>query len=197
MDASISDSALSHTRRSDAAEKREGNCVVALRSLLNVFTCWQVSSPRLQGCKSQAWQIGPGRSGPQILVDWAGPVRPEFQPGRAVPTQKFCGPGRFSPIFREYLLRKMLNLKWVNNKFLIFFKTSFKNTDRYEIGNDRLGPRFQLGRAVTAQDFCGPGRYGPRIKLYNPARLYRLNSILLKRWGAPRASFGHHLLHAF
>ena len=23
------------------------------------------------------------------------------------------------------------------------------------------GPRFQLGRAVTVQDFCGPGRAGP------------------------------------
>ena len=33
VDASIFDSALSHTRRSDASEKREENSVVALRSL--------------------------------------------------------------------------------------------------------------------------------------------------------------------
>ena len=47
VDASIFDSALSHTRRSDASEKREENIVVALRSLLNVFACGQVSSPHL------------------------------------------------------------------------------------------------------------------------------------------------------
>ena len=47
VDASIFDSALSHTRRSDASKKREEKSVVALRSLLNVFACGQVSSPRL------------------------------------------------------------------------------------------------------------------------------------------------------
>ena len=47
VDASIFDSVLSHTRRSDASEKREENSVVALRSLLDVFACGQVSSPRL------------------------------------------------------------------------------------------------------------------------------------------------------
>ena len=47
MEASIFDSALSHTRRSEASEKKEENSVVALRSLLNVFACGQLSSPRL------------------------------------------------------------------------------------------------------------------------------------------------------
>ena len=37
----------SHTRRSDASEKREENSVVALRSLLIIFACGKVSSPRL------------------------------------------------------------------------------------------------------------------------------------------------------
>ena len=46
MNASIFDSALSHTRRSNASEKREEKSVVALRSLLNVNACGQVSSPR-------------------------------------------------------------------------------------------------------------------------------------------------------
>ena len=46
VNASIFDSALSHTRRSDVSEKREENSVVALRSLLNVFACG-LSSPRL------------------------------------------------------------------------------------------------------------------------------------------------------
>ena len=41
MNASIFDSALSHTRRSDASEKRRKYS----RPLLNVFTCGQVSSP--------------------------------------------------------------------------------------------------------------------------------------------------------
>ena len=36
MDASIFDSALSHTRRSNASKKKEENSVVALRSLLNL-----------------------------------------------------------------------------------------------------------------------------------------------------------------
>ena len=31
----------------------------------------------MQGCKYQAWQIGPGRSGPNF--SWAGPLRPKFQ----------------------------------------------------------------------------------------------------------------------
>ena len=42
MDASIFDSALSHTRRSDASEKKK-----IARPLLDVFDCGQVSSPRL------------------------------------------------------------------------------------------------------------------------------------------------------
>ena len=52
MNASIFDSALSHIRRSDASEKREENSMVALRSLLNVFACGQVSCPRLYRLKS-------------------------------------------------------------------------------------------------------------------------------------------------
>ena len=42
VDASIFDSALSHTRRSDASERREEN---------SVSTCGQVSSPRLYRLK--------------------------------------------------------------------------------------------------------------------------------------------------
>ena len=53
VDASIFDSAVSHTRRSDASEKREENSVVALRSLLNVFSSGQVSSPRLYRLRSK------------------------------------------------------------------------------------------------------------------------------------------------
>ena len=47
VNASIIDKALSHTPRSNASEKKEENSVVALRSLLNVFACGQVSSLRL------------------------------------------------------------------------------------------------------------------------------------------------------
>ena len=47
VDASIFDSALSHTRCQDASKKKEGNNVVALRSLFDVLACGQVSSPRL------------------------------------------------------------------------------------------------------------------------------------------------------
>ena len=44
MDAGIFDSALSHTRRSGASEKREENSVVALRSLFRLGTSFE-SSP--------------------------------------------------------------------------------------------------------------------------------------------------------
>ena len=43
MDASIFDSALSHTRRSDASKKKKKIAC----PLLDVFACGQVSSPRL------------------------------------------------------------------------------------------------------------------------------------------------------
>ena len=43
VDATIFDSALSHTRRSDASEKEKKIAC----PLLDVFTCGQVSSPRL------------------------------------------------------------------------------------------------------------------------------------------------------
>ena len=42
VDASIFDSALSHTHRSDAVKIREVNSVGALRLLLNIFACGQV-----------------------------------------------------------------------------------------------------------------------------------------------------------
>ena len=114
-----------------------------------------------QGCKSQAWRIGPGRSGQQISVDWAGPA------GRA---RILAGPSRAGPFsaniprrFRQYLPffeRTILNLKWLNNKIKIFFKKSFQNTDRKKIQHDR--PRISAGpgRAVTARDFswAEPGR---------------------------------------
>ena len=44
MNASFFDSALSHTRRSDASEKKEKKIACPL---LDVFACGQVSSPRL------------------------------------------------------------------------------------------------------------------------------------------------------
>ena len=44
MDASIFDSALSHTRRSDASQKKEKKVACPL---LDVFACGQVSNPRL------------------------------------------------------------------------------------------------------------------------------------------------------
>ena len=47
VNASNFDSVVSHTRRSGALEIREVNSVVAQRSLLNIFACGQVSSPRL------------------------------------------------------------------------------------------------------------------------------------------------------
>ena len=47
VDARIFDSALGHTRHSDAVEFRGLNSVVALRSILNFFACGQVSSPRI------------------------------------------------------------------------------------------------------------------------------------------------------
>ena len=47
VNARIFDSALSHTRRSDAVGIREVNSVVALRSFLKVFACGQVMTPRL------------------------------------------------------------------------------------------------------------------------------------------------------
>ena len=43
----IFDSALSHTRRSDASEIRQVNSVVALCTLWTKFACGQVLSPRL------------------------------------------------------------------------------------------------------------------------------------------------------
>ena len=43
VDATFFDSALSHTRRSDASEKKKKIAC----SLLNVFACGQVSTPRL------------------------------------------------------------------------------------------------------------------------------------------------------
>ena len=43
VDTSIFDSALSHTRRSDASKKEKKKA----RPLLNVFACGKVSSPRL------------------------------------------------------------------------------------------------------------------------------------------------------
>ena len=49
MDASIFDSALSHTRRWDASEREEKKIACPL---LDVFACGQVSSPRLLRLKS-------------------------------------------------------------------------------------------------------------------------------------------------
>ena len=133
----------------------------------------------LQGCKSQAWQIGPGR---------AGRARISAGPGRAV----FCQySAKISPIFHHFFERIMLNLKWVNNKVQIFFKKSFKNTARNKIGHDRPGPaqdfswagplrpKIFAGRAVTARDFSwagpdSPAQSGPTgPKIYNPGSYYQ------------------------
>ena len=110
-----------------------------------------------QGCKSQAWQIGPGR---------------------AVQAQNFCGPGRavfyinILRRFRRYsaIFLKEQGLTW--KEIIIKFKKSFKNRDRNKIEHDRPGqtqdfswagplrPKIFAGRAVTARDFswAGPGR---------------------------------------
>ena len=101
-----------------------------------------------QGCKSQAWQIGPGR---------------------AVQAQNFCGPGRavfyinILRRFRRYsaIFLKEQGLTW--KEIIIKFKKSFKNRDRNKIEHDRPSPAQDFswagpGRAVETQDFCGPGR---------------------------------------
>ena len=46
-------------------------------------------------------RAGPFRPANLSGLGRAGPVGPEFQLGRAVQAQNFCGPGRFLPIFRE------------------------------------------------------------------------------------------------
>ena len=53
VDASIFDSALSHTRRSEASEKKEKKIACPL---LDVFACGQVSSPRLYRLKSKIFR---------------------------------------------------------------------------------------------------------------------------------------------
>ena len=53
METSTFDSALSHTRRSDASEKREENSV----QLLDVFAYGQVSSPRLYRLIVLNWPV--------------------------------------------------------------------------------------------------------------------------------------------
>ena len=59
VDASIFNSALSHTRRSDASEKNRRKYS---RPLLDIFACGQVSSPRLYRLTSSVVNIG------QILI---------------------------------------------------------------------------------------------------------------------------------
>ena len=91
-----------------------------------------------QGCKSQAWQIGPGR---------------------AVFCEDFAN-------IRHFFERTILNFKWVINKVQIFIEKSLKNTYRNKIEHGRPEISAGPGRAVTAEDFSGPGRAGP----YSPAR---------------------------
>ena len=105
------------------------------------------------GCKSQAWQIEPGRAVPDRKFkwtgrfSWAGPFRPKISAGQAVFCQYFAD---IPPFFE----RTMLNLKWIDNKIQILFKKSFKNTDRNKIGYNRPGP---------AQDFSWAGPLRPKI----------------------------------
>ena len=120
-----------------------------------------------------------GRVVPACKFKWTGPG----QAGRA---KNFCGPGRFLPIYREdfayissFFERIMLNLKCVNKKVQILSKI------RIEIKFGMNGParlRISAGpdRAVTSQDFCGPGRAGlSGPKIYNPAReLFKFTKIL-------------------
>ena len=53
----------------------------------------------VQGCKSQAWQIGPGRAANLSGLGRACRVRMPAEPGRSGP--KFLRAGPFLPIFRE------------------------------------------------------------------------------------------------
>ena len=94
-------------------------------------------NPTHQGCKSQAWQIGP--------CNFCGPARTVFCQYSA----------KISPIFRHFFERTTLNLKWVNNKVQIFFKKSLKNTDRNKIGHDRPGPAQEIS--------AGPKIYNPDL----------------------------------
>ena len=100
-----------------------------------------------------------GRSGPQILVDWAGPVGPEFHLGRAVQAQNFCRPGRavfcqysakISPIFRHFLKQQCV----IWNELIIKFKFSLKNLSkiRIEIKLGMTGP----ARPEDLQPWSGP-----------------------------------------
>ena len=112
------------------------------------------------------------------------PVGPEFQLGRAVQAQIFCGPSRFLPIFREdfanirlFFERTILNFKWVINKVQIFIEKSFKNTYRNKIEHDR--PEISAGPGQAVQS-------GPKI--YNPGSKYRIYALewsfaqLSKNW---------------
>ena len=87
-------------------------------------------------------------------------------PGWSDPNFSWAGPRRFLPIFREdfaniprrfrqyslfFFEKTILNLKCVNNKVTIFFKKSFKNTDRNKIQHDRPGPAQDFSWAVTAR----------------------------------------------
>ena len=75
----------------------------------------------------------------------------------SVPARKFesTGPGRYG----EKFLRP-------NDKVQIFFKTSFKNTDRNKIGHDQPGPRFQPARRFTPIVVVGLFCY-QQVILYN------------------------------
>ena len=105
---------------------------------------------REQGCKSQAWQIGLGWAVSARIFKWTGPSRsgPKFL--------------RVGPFFAKYhFFERRPNLKWVNNRIQIFFKTSSKI--RREIKLGLTGPRFQLGRVVTVKDFNWTGSLRPKI----------------------------------
>ena len=104
-----------------------------------------------QGCKSQAWQIGPGRSGPQIWVDWT-----------------------FSNI-RLFLNEQYLIL----NELLIKFKFSLKNLSKIRIGikllklfagragPGRYGPRFQLGPRIYNSDSSTKAQISFKTQIVN------------------------------
>ena len=159
----------------------KGSCILKFPNLgaaekLSKILYWSITDSVYQGCKSQAWQIGPGRAVPARKFKWTGP-------GRSGSNFSWGGPGRavFLRIFREdfsnipqvFWKNKAL-LEWVNHKIEIFLKKSFKNTDKNKIGHDRPDPRFQLGRAGPLRPEIWLGRAGPDSpaqsgpKIYNP-----------------------------
>ena len=75
MDASIFDSVLSHTRRSDVSEKEEKIAC----PLLDVFVCGQVSSPRLDRLNMRFFNLGSFPFAPKLPIELSS--KSEFHDG--------------------------------------------------------------------------------------------------------------------